>query len=94
MLLSSLSRGFFVEKFLNQNAHYETKSFTKLITEYLLKFEKFQVKIKMDLHMLENLSLQTLRYCRLGQVLKRNWFNYNIIGLHAMCVLKNSYVNF
>ena len=40
MLLSSLSRGPFIEKFLIQNKRYDTKSFTKLVTKYLMKFEK------------------------------------------------------
>ena len=48
----------------------------------------------MGLHLLEILSLQTLRCCRLGQVLKRNWLNFNIKVLHAMYILKNSYEKF
>ena len=40
MLQSGPSRGPSIEKFLNQNARYETKSFTELVTEYLMKFEK------------------------------------------------------
>ena len=39
MLLSSPSRGPCMEKFLSQNAYYEIKNFTKLVTEYLIKFE-------------------------------------------------------
>ena len=42
MLLSGPSKGLSMEKFLSQNARYETKSFTELpnITKYLMKFEK------------------------------------------------------
>ena len=29
-----------MEKFQSQNARYETKSFTKMVTKYLMKFEK------------------------------------------------------
>ena len=40
MLLSGPSRSFSMEKFLSQNTHYETKSFTELVTKYFMKFEK------------------------------------------------------
>ena len=40
MLLCGPSRGPYMEKFLSQNAHYGTKSFTKMVTEHLVKFEK------------------------------------------------------
>ena len=39
MLVSGPVRGPSIKKFLSQNAHYETKSFTKLVPKYL-KFEK------------------------------------------------------
>ena len=40
MLLSCPLRGFSMEKFLSQNAHFVTKNFTELVTEYLVKFGK------------------------------------------------------
>ena len=40
MSLSGASKGHYMEKFLSQNAHYETKSFTEQVTEYLMKFDK------------------------------------------------------
>ena len=40
MLLCGLSRSPSKEKFFIQNAHYETKSFSELVTMYLIKFEK------------------------------------------------------
>ena len=40
MLLSGPSRGPSMEKFLSQNAQYEIKSITELVTEHLMKFEK------------------------------------------------------
>ena len=40
MLLCDPLRGPFMENFQSQSAHYETKSFTKLVTKYLMKFDK------------------------------------------------------
>ena len=40
MLLSGPSRGPTIAKFLSQNAHCKTKSFTELVAKYFLKFEK------------------------------------------------------
>ena len=40
MLLSGPSRDLSMEKFLSQNVHNGTKSFTELATKYLMKFEK------------------------------------------------------
>ena len=40
MLLSSLSSGPSIEKFLIQNKRYKIKSFTELVTKYLMKSEK------------------------------------------------------
>ena len=99
MILSGSLRRASMEKFFGQKAHFEIKSFTELVTEHLMKFEKeidgyFSSLGKMSLHILEILLLQTLRCCRLKQILKRNWLNSNMMVLHAMCILRNSYVNF
>ena len=40
MLLSGPLRGPFMKKKISQNAHYETKSFTELVTKYFTKFGK------------------------------------------------------
>ena len=40
MLLSGPSKGLSMKKFPSQNARYETKSFTELVTKYLMKVEK------------------------------------------------------
>ena len=40
MLLSGSSKGASTEKFLCQNVHYKTKTFTELINEHFIKFEK------------------------------------------------------
>ena len=40
MILSGLPKSPSLEKFLSQNPHFETKSFTDLVTEYFMKFEK------------------------------------------------------
>ena len=40
MLLRGPSRGLSMKKFLSQNALYDTKNFTELVTKYLIKFEK------------------------------------------------------
>ena len=40
LILSDPSRGPLMEKFLSQNPHFEIKSFTELVTEHLMKFQK------------------------------------------------------
>ena len=40
MLLSGPLKGPSIEKFVSQNARYETKSFTQLVTKYLMKLKK------------------------------------------------------
>ena len=40
MILSGQSRGFFMEKFWSQKAHFETICCTELVTEHLIKFKK------------------------------------------------------
>ena len=40
MLLSGPPRDPSMEKFLSQNSHQEIKSFTDLVTKYLMKFDK------------------------------------------------------
>ena len=40
MILSVSSRGPSMEKFLSRNLHLEIKSFTELLTKYLMKFKK------------------------------------------------------
>ena len=75
MLLSGSSKGLSIEKFLSQNAHYEAKNFTELVTKYLVKFEKeidgyFPSLRKNGFAYI--LSLQTLRCCRLGRYSREN----------------------
>ena len=58
MILNGPSRGPSMKKFLSQNLYFETKSFTELVAEYLIKFEKeidgyFSSLVKMSLHILE-----------------------------------------
>ena len=71
MLLSGLSRGPSVEKFLSQKARYETKTFTKLFAKYLTKFKKEIGRYfpspgnDVFAYAIEILSLQMLTGCRL-----------------------------
>ena len=46
MILSGPSRGSSMKKILSQNAHFETKSFTELVAEHLIKFEKKLINIR------------------------------------------------
>ena len=105
-----------MEKCLSQNAHYETKSVTELVTKFLMKFEKaidgyFASLGKDRLAYIRNLftanaTVSALyiiaigstdtekRRCRMREVLKRNWLNFNMMVAHTTCILRNSYVNF
>ena len=99
MLLSGPSRGPSIEKFLSQNARYETKSFTALVTEYLMKFEKeidgYLLSLGKDgFAYIRNLFSGNAQMLQTVTVFKRNWLNLNMMVLHAMCILRNSYVNF
>ena len=98
MLLSGPSRGPSIEKFLSQNARYEIKSFTELVTEYL-KFEKeiygYLLSLRKDgFAYIRNPFSGNAQMLQTGMVFKRNWLNLNMIVLHTMCILRNSYVKF
>ena len=88
----------FCGKISELKSAFEIQSFTEQVTERLMKFEKKIDRCFSSLGKLiansKILSLQTFRCCRLKQVLKRNWLNSNMIGLQAMCFLRNNYVNF
>ena len=99
MLQSGPSRGPSIEKFLNQNARYETKSFTELVTEYLTKFEKeidgYLLNLGKDgFAYIKNPFSGNAQMLQTGTVFKRNWFNLNMMVLYAICILRNSYVKF
>ena len=58
MLLSGPPSDFFIEKFLSQNARFDTKSFIELVTKYLMKFE-----MKIDGHF-RSLGKEGFEYIR------------------------------
>ena len=58
MILSGSSRGPFMDKVRSKNPHFETKSFTELVTEHLIKF-----KIQIDGHF-PSLGKDELAYIR------------------------------
>ena len=86
MLLSDSSKGLSIEKFLSQNAHYEAKNFTELVTKYLMKFEKeideyFPSLGKDGFACTRNPFTANAQMVQTGTVFKRNLLNFNMIVL-------------
>ena len=94
MLVNGSSRGSSVEKFLRQN---ETKGLTELFNNYLMKFEKKIVVYLPSLGedwcaYIKNCFTANAQMLLTGTGLKRNWLDYNMMVLYAMCFLRNSYI--
>ena len=98
MLLSGASRGSSMEKFLSQKVHYETKSITELVTKHLMKFEKidgyFPSLGKDGFAHIRNLFTANTQMLQPGTGTQKELVKLQYDGLHAMCILRNSYVNF
>ena len=99
MLLSGPPRSSFIERFFRQNARYETKSFTKPVNKYLMKFEKeidgyFSCLGKDGFGYIKNPFTTNVQRLQIETVFKSNWLNFNMMVLHSVCILRNSYVSF
>ena len=75
--------------FLNQNPHFETKSFIELVTKHLIKFEReideyFPSLGKNEFAFIRNPFTANTPILQVIQVFKRDWLNSNTMVLHAI----------